>query len=260
MPAARHRRALGDGMQFRGVNHYVLTYHIGGASARRSDPSAPGTALTGALSLQKPMSGGKFSSNGVVEYGHFYFKQSLVCEVADEIRQGFAAEPEDFFAQQDAVWGRDAEAYLFRACDQDNPPTSVEMDTRAYLIILGLLRSTSRRLDRSNDLVDIGRTDLRNVLELIEESMGEPLRLSELAKVAGMSPFHFARVFKKEIGEPPGQYLLRRRTEHAVTLIKTSTKSLSEIAHRTGFSSQSHMTRNVKALTGTTPGQIRAQR
>ena len=158
------------------------------------------------------------------------------------------------------VWSRDAEAYPFRACDQENPPSGVEMDGRAYVMILGLLRSAARRRDQRSELVSVARTDLRKVLEMIEDSIGEPLRLSELAKVAGMSPFHFARVFKEEIGAPPGQYLLRRRAEHAASLIKTSSISLSEVAHRTGFSSQSHMTRVVKATTGATPGQIRAER
>lgn len=258
MPAARHRRSLGTGVAFPGVDHYVLTYHIGGASARRPDRAGTGGALDGALSLQRPGSGGTFASAGLVDYGHFYFTQELVCEVAEGVGMVGSVAPDDFFAVTDPVWGRDAEAYLFRAGDRQEPPTAIEMDSRAYLIVVGLLRTAFRR----QDLTGMGpetsvRPDLHPVLRAIDDRLSENLRLSDLAGLVDLSPFHFARLFRQAMGEPPGKYLLRRRTERAVELIKGSRLSLAEIAYRTGFSSQSHMTRRVKALTGTTPGRLR---
>lgn len=259
MPVARHRRALGHGMYFRGVDHYVLTYHVGGGSARRLEEQPLPTARTGALSLQRPLSGGKFSSEGVVEYGHFYFKQSLLCEVSDEAGLSHVSEPDDFFALSDQAAARDAEAYLRRALDNDDPPCSMEMDARSYLIAMGVLRATQKRL-RLVDLrlSDVGRADLRRVLQAIEERLGEPLRLSDLAALVSMSPFHFSRVFKEHVGEPPAQYLQKRRTERAIDMIRSGSLPLSEVAFRTGFSSQSHMTRRVKAATGMTPGKLRS--
>ncbi len=261
MPVARHRRALGHGMFFRGVDHYVLTYHIAGAPARRLEATPLPTARQGALSLQRPQSAGKFSSTGVVEYGHFYFKQSLLCEVAEEAGLAHFAEPEDFFAITDQAAARDAEAYLHRAMDAADPPTSIEMDGRSYLIALGILRATQKRAElRGLDAAEVARADLRRVLAAIEDRLSEPLRLSDLSELLGMSPFHFARVFKEHVGEPPAQYLQRRRAERAVEMIRSSDLALSEIAFRTGFSSQSHMTRHVKAAAGTTPGKLRSGR
>ncbi len=259
MPVARHRRALGHELYCRGVDHYVLTYHLGGASARRLAASPLPTARTGALSLQRPHSGGKFSSDGVVEYGQFYFKQSLLCEVSDEAGLSQVAEPEDFFAHSDHAAARDAEAYLQRAMDAADPPCSMEMDARSYLIAMGVLRATLKRM-RLVDLrlSEVGRADLRSVLLAIEERLGEPLRLSDLATLVNMSPFHFSRVFKEHVGEPPAQYLQKRRTERAVEMIRSGSLPLSDIAFRTGFSSQSHMTRRVKAATGMTPGKLRS--
>lgn len=259
MPVARHRRALGHGMYFRGVDHYVLTYHVGGGSARRLEESPLPTARIGALSLQRPHSGGKFSSEGVVEYGHYYFKQSLLCEVSEEAGLSHVAEPEDFFALSDQAAARDAEAYLQRALDTIDPPCSMEMDARSYLIAMGVLRATQRRMRLVDlQLHEVGRADLRRVLTAIEDRLGEPLRLSDLSALVGMSPFHFARVFREHVGEPPAQYLQKRRTERAIEMIRSSTLPLSEIAFRTGFSSQSHMTRRVKAATGKTPGKLRS--
>ncbi len=72
--ACRHQHDFRDGVTFRGVPHYVLTYQDGGGTARRTDTDAP-TARRGALSLQKPMSGGRFATSGEVKYWHLYFKQ-----------------------------------------------------------------------------------------------------------------------------------------------------------------------------------------
>ena len=124
---------------------------------------------------------------------------------------------------------------------------------------MGVLRATQKRM-RLVDLQrsEVGRADLRRVLLAIEDRLGEPLRLSDLSTLVGMSPFHFARVFKEHVGEPPAQYLQNRRTERAIELIRTGSLPLSEIAFRTGFSSQSHMTRRVKTATGLTPGKLRS--
>lgn len=258
MPGARHRRAIAKDTVFEGVDHYVLTYHVGGATARRSDPAASGIAMTGAVSLQSPQSPATVSSDGVVEYAHLYFKQSLLCEVFDELAQDGVAEPSDFFGLLDTPLAQDIEAYLQRAADRDDPATALEMDNRAYLIALGILRVAEKSgmvIALRNNLVE--RTDLKRVLRTIDEQMAEPLRLTDLASLVDMSPFHFARVFRDHVGEPPAQYVQRRRTERAIDLIRETGLPLSEIAYRTGFSSQSHMTRRVKETTGQTPRQVR---
>ncbi len=259
MPAAQHRRAIAKGTYFEGVDHYILTYHVGGASARRSDAAASGIARGGAISLQSPQSGATVSTDGVVDYAHLYFKQSLLCEVFDELEQEGVAEPGDFFGMLDMPLAQDIEAYLKRAADKDDPATALEMDNRAYLIALGILRVAEKSgtgIALRDNLVE--RTDLKRVLRTIDEQLAEPLRLSDLADIVGMSPFHFARIFREHVGEPPAQFVQRRRTERAVDLIRETRLPLAEIAFRTGFSSQSHMTRRVKATTGRTPRQVRA--
>lgn len=259
MPIARHRRDIGRNVRFDGVDHYILTYHVGGATARRIDDTTSGIARKGAISLQTPMSGATISTEGVVEYAHLYFQQSLLCEVFDEIvRNEGTAEPGDFFAALDAPLAADIEAYVARAMDAENPATALEMDTRAYLIALGIIRVAQKAemTVRLIDDLDV-RGDLRRVLREIDERLADPMRLSDLAEIVGMSPFHFARIFKDQIGEPPAQYVQRRRTERAIELIRESNLPLSEIAYRAGFSSQSHMSRRVKEMSGLTPRKLR---
>jgi AraC family transcriptional regulator len=259
MPIARHRRDIGRNKRFDGVDHYILTYHVGGAAARRVDDTTSGIARKGAISLQAPMSAATISTDGVVEYTHLYFQQSLLCEVFDEIADANGtAEPNDFFAVLDVPLAGDIEAYVARAMDAEDPATALEMDNRAYLIALGIIRvaQKNRVTIRLRDDLEV-RSDLKRMLREIDEHLSETLRLSDLADTMGMSPFHFARIFKEQIGEPPAQYVQRRRTERAIELLRESNLPLSEIAYRTGFSSQSHMNRRVKEMTGLTPRNVR---
>jgi AraC family transcriptional regulator len=79
-----------------------------------------------------------------------------------------------------------------------------------------------------------------------------------MAAVARLSPYHFARQFKKATGLPPHQYVIARRVERAKQLLQAKTGlSLAEVAARAGFSDQSQFCHHFKRLVGVTPGQFR---
>jgi AraC family transcriptional regulator len=96
----------------------------------------------------------------------------------------------------------------------------------------------------------------RRVLELINAALDARLTVETLAREVGLSPAHFARAFKETLGRAPHQYLLALRLERARRLIETSNAGLSDIAQRTGFADQAHLTRLFKRAFGTTPGAL----
>ncbi|PYR26459.1 MAG: hypothetical protein DMF98_08985, partial [Acidobacteria bacterium] len=101
----------------------------------------------------------------------------------------------------------------------------------------------------------------RRVLEYMDAHFDEPLTLESLARVAGLSVHHFARAFRQSTGEPPHQFLLRRRIERATEMLKQPELPLSEIALAVGFSDHSHFARHFRRLVGMSPGAARwAQR
>lgn len=257
MPAVRHRLPLEEA-SFPGVDHFVLTIHIGGSAVRRLDLSSrPVTAKKGAVSLQHPGDPIVIESiGGLVDYGHLYFRRGLIVEVAEELGIDDGSLPA-FFGRNDPDLARDVGLYMRRASDAADPAPAIEMDSRAYLIGLALFRICRERAVSARQEQPVLRHDLRKALALVEDEMDGPLRLSDLAEATGLSPFHFARVFRASLGEAPAAYLMRRRTEKAVELIQGTDLPLGVIAFRTGFSSQSHMTRRVKALTGSTPQRLR---
>ena len=80
------------------------------------------------------------------------------------------------------------------------------------------------------------RGRLRAVLEYIEEHLDAAPTLAEMAAVARLNPYHFARQFKAATGLPPHQYVITRRVERAKHLLRAGTDfSLAEVAARAGF-------------------------
>src|SRR6185295_12262152 len=81
--------------------------------------------------------------------------------------------------------------------------------------------------------------------------------LREVAKGIGMSYFHFSRAFKQSMGMTPTNYIVERRIETAKGLMQTTDLTISEIALRSGFSSQSHFTTSFRRFAGVTPRSFR---
>jgi AraC family transcriptional regulator len=104
------------------------------------------------------------------------------------------------------------------------------------------------------------RARLRAVIEYIEEHLDASPSLEQMATIADISLYHFARQFKTATGLPPHQYVISRRVERAKHLLQERGDfSLAEVAVHAGFSDQSQFSQHYKRLVGVTPGQFRTQ-
>ena len=103
----------------------------------------------------------------------------------------------------------------------------------------------------------LSKRQLRHVTEYIGEHLTRDLSLPELASVADMSASHLKALFKQSVGVPVHQYVIRRRTEHAIDLLANSVLPLSDVALASGFANQSHMARCIRRVTGLTPALVR---
>jgi AraC family transcriptional regulator len=112
-------------------------------------------------------------------------------------------------------------------------------------------------LDSSASASVMPKSRLNRVLAYVDANMEETVHLSTLAEAAGMSIYHFAKLFKASTGMSPHQYVLRRRIEHAKELLRKPGLSLSEISLRAGFSDQSHLTNVFRRFVGVTPFRFR---
>ena len=94
---------------------------------------------------------------------------------------------------------------------------------------------------------------LHTVTRFIEEHVEDTLTLGQLAGLARLSVFCFARRFRTAIGVPPHQYVLQRRVERAKELLRETDSAIAEVALRCGFGDQSAFTTAFRRLTRQTP-------
>jgi AraC-like DNA-binding protein len=101
------------------------------------------------------------------------------------------------------------------------------------------------------------RTQLQQVLDYIQTHLDRDLSLAELAETLNFSPTYFATAFKQASDISPHQYVIQQRVERAKLMLKKTDLAIADIALQVGFSSQSHLTQQLKRITGMTPKQIR---
>lgn len=112
----------------------------------------------------------------------------------------------------------------------------------------------AQRNDGGMDVQRLGR-----VLDHIDANLERHVSLDELAAIACLSRFHFARVFKASTGRTPGQYMAALRVERAKQLLMRGNDPLLDIAMALNFSSQATFTRAFRIATGKTPAVFARQ-
>ncbi|MDE6977928.1 MAG: AraC family transcriptional regulator, partial [Lachnospiraceae bacterium] len=96
------------------------------------------------------------------------------------------------------------------------------------------------------------------VTAFISEHFAEKLTISQLASLVSLSDYHFIRIFKRQTGFTPHEYILNTRMNTARYLLKNSTLSVKDICFSTGFSCESVFCNTFKRREGITPAQYRA--
>jgi AraC family transcriptional regulator len=106
----------------------------------------------------------------------------------------------------------------------------------------------------------LSQRQLREVTDHIEQHLDQRLSLVRLARVAGLSPSHFKTLFKRSLGLPVHEYVVRRRVERAKALLQRAELPASQVALEAGFAHQSHMARWMRRLLGVTPTAVKPSR
>jgi AraC family transcriptional regulator len=98
---------------------------------------------------------------------------------------------------------------------------------------------------------------LKAVLGYIEDNLERELSLREIAEIAGVSVSHFKVLFRKSLGLPPHQYVIRRRVERAASQLREGKMPIGEIALENGFCHQSHLAMHVRRVLGVSPQELK---
>ncbi len=100
---------------------------------------------------------------------------------------------------------------------------------------------------------------IRRATDLMEANFASRLTRDEIAAAAGLSAFHFSRLFHRIVGLAPHQYLMRCRLHHARKLLsmQEEERSIADVAAESGFADQAHLARHFRRVFDVSPQQFR---
>lgn len=192
----------------------------------------------------------------------FYVPRQAVIETADELGQrgvsGLQYGPGEYIP--DSTLHHLGECLLPSIRGQ-RPPNQMFVDQllfAACVHIVSAYGGTTARQSPSSGAMAPWRQ--RRAMELMRAHLATGIGLAKVSDACDLSTSAFIRQFKRSTGCSPHQWLMRRRVDRAMELLRDRSLSLSEIALTCGFSDQSHFTRVFKATVGINPGAWRENR
>jgi AraC family transcriptional regulator len=248
-------------VEFLGSPRVVVSLHVGTSVAvdcRRGGERHRGTTIHGDLEIIPPNLGGVWE----LKARDTALVIGLKLRVLERIVEESGGDPGKLrvfnrFQARDLQiehigWALKAEM------ENGYPSGRAYMDAMATGLAARIVRNHSSlaRTPRAIKAAMPGRT-LKSVLGYIEDNLGRDLGLGEIAGVAGLSVSHFKTLFRKSLGMPPHQYLIRRRVERAAMQLRRGRIPIGQIALENGFCHQSHLALHTRRVLGLTPQELR---
>ncbi|MCW5703550.1 MAG: helix-turn-helix transcriptional regulator [Bradyrhizobium sp.] len=135
--------------------------------------------------------------------------------------------------------------------------SDVGLDEVGHLLAARFVEAVSGRKDRP---LTANLRDRRRAVESalwIDANSARPIALDDAAEQAGISPFHFLRLFSEVLGVTPHQYLVRSRLRHAARRLADDDSPITDIAYDVGFGDLSNFVRTFRRAAGTSPTKFR---
>lgn len=256
---------LSEGYRFHGLrvearDHDVLTVALAASDEveqRRCGKVFVSACRTGEATLMP--AGYALSFNGVSPaHVRLALAKDSLRECATTLRQAGERTPEliNAFRLYDSQLEGMAKLYaheLSRAGDNVRPLILDCLGAALLVHVVRMYGNVAGVEERS-----IGRGSaraIRRALQYLHAVQDRPIRLADIAREAGLSTFHFSRLFQQATGFSPVRYLERLRIERAKSLLRGGTMGIAEVAYEVGFADQSHFTRRFRQAEGVTPGE-----
>jgi len=147
---------------------------------------------------------------------------------------------------------------LWQELGRSDPAARLFSDSILAAIVVRLARLGDARARAQQHRGGLAPQQSARVIEYMQAHLDRPVTLKELAAVAGLSPWHFARAFHQSHGAPPHRYLTRLRIQRAQELLRRTRQPVGAIATAVGYSPQ-QLVRHFRGLTGLPPSEYRRQ-
>lgn len=240
---------------------HVLVFNLGAPMVATERRTGRGGQLSDGRAMILPAGQARdwhLERRDEVRHLHLYLAPSLVRAVAAE------AELNPDNVELLAAYGvcdpqlDQIAAMLLADLRSDELGTRIHAEALTTVLAVRLLRRhSSLNPSRMRGAARLPSPVLNRALDYIESNLSEDLALEGIARAAGFSPYHFARLFKASTGLSPHQYIIRRRVERARILLTTTNRALPQIASEVGFANGSHLSLHFRRLFGVGPSDYR---
>jgi len=192
----------------------------------------------------------------VISYSYLIFEPSYLADLALSNGIGGSLDFVPTFATPDSFLHEIADA-LTSVPRLNDPAGNLFIESllnAACARILHTYAQVRYRLAGPPRLTD---DQLRRAIDYIHDHIGEGLDLGSISQAAGLSAFHFARLFKAATGDSPFQFVTRARMERAKELLRKTRLPISDVADRVGYQKPSHFSARFRAVLGFSPDAYR---
>ncbi|CAM4348392.1 AraC family transcriptional regulator [Zobellia nedashkovskayae] len=142
---------------------------------------------------------------------------------------------------------------------ENHPSKDFFVDNMLRELIIRILQTNERKIYSSSTLQLNSNSRLATVIRYIREHLHEPLNIVELSNKACLSPSHFHRVFKTELGISPIEFINNERIKLAVSLLQDPKRSIKNVYLQCGFENRSYFNRVFKARQHLSPSEYQAK-
>jgi AraC family transcriptional regulator len=241
----------------------VIAVRLAGADVVKVKGVGAGatTAHGGNFTLQPKGTPNWFTAEGGCVFANILLPDTLVDRASEAVGQERLSgrlRPDLLFNDHRDL-NKTAQNYVGRALNARAPPTCLEMEGRAMLLLDALLEVHGGARTSVRTSGGLSGWQLRRVTDFMTDHAAEDLALDQLAAQVNFSAKHFARAFRQSTGVPPHRWLIERRIDRAKAFLIDGDLSLAEIALACGFADQSHFTAAFRRSTGLTPGAYRRE-
>jgi AraC-like DNA-binding protein len=142
---------------------------------------------------------------------------------------------------------------------EDHPSKELFVDNMLRELIIRILQTNERKIYSGATLSINKESRLKEVIRYIRNNVDTSLSVERLSKMACMSPSHFYRTFKSELGISPVEFINNERIKLAVGLLQDSQRSIKDVYLDCGFESRSYFNRVFKNRQHLSPGEYQSK-
>ncbi len=244
------------------LDHHLVTFFLEGSTPidwKLSGETIKGHVTPGKMLLMAAGQDSRWDWSGSPDVLHAYLDPDFMSQMALEVGIHNFNLADGLDIEDPVLYGLGKQ--LLHELENPSYGGDIIGEALSHMIAIRLIRAHSAgEVKNVQTTVALPAWRLKRVLDAIEDRLETGTTLDELATVAGLSKYHFARSFKSATGTPPHRYILERRLHRARGLLKDSDLPIAEIALMSGFASQEHLTTCFRRHLGSTPASYRRNR